>query len=188
MRNMTARCTFLTRRMMSMTFSFRLCCLLLFGSVALSTLPDQDVLAQRSPRFGIGFTALLSTSDALGLGLRGRIAAPVNSDFSIAGDLGLTGFVLGGRDDASWVFDPQVSAIVTLAEKPKRTPYVLGGIGAYIPFDENERDEGGPTLHGGIGWVQSLTETTIFYELNPALVIGKSSIDLVLPFRFGLIF
>ncbi len=47
---------------------------------------------------------------------------------------------------------------------------------------------GGPTLHGGFGWVQTLQSTTLFYEIDPALIIGKSSVDLVLPFRIGIIF
>ena len=153
-------------------------------------LPTQDATAQTiRPRFGLGANTTLTTAEGvLGLGLRGRASAPVNANLSFAVDLGLTGFVLGGRDDATYVFDPQVSAIVTLDPRQPRTPYIIGGIGAYVPFGDNSDGDGGPTLHGGFGWVQTLENTTLFYEVNPALVIGETAIDLVLPFRVGIIF
>ena len=141
-----------------------------------------------SPRFGVAFNGMITTTGGvLGLGLRGRVSAPVNTDLSFALDVGLTGFVLRGRDDASYVFDPQVSAIVTLPGGRGRAPYLIGGLGAYVAF-ENENTEGGPTIHGGIGYVQSLRETTIFYELNPALIIGQEAIDVAIPVRVGIIF
>lgn len=151
---------------------------------------SQTTIAQvLEPRFGFGFNTMLSTVDGLGLGFRGRASAPINSDLSAAVDLGLTGFILQGRDDAVYVFDPQVSAIVTLPGRGNRAPYVLGGIGAYIGFAREGTDtDSGPTLHGGIGWVQALDETTIYYEMDPALIIGATSVDLVLPFRIGVIF
>ena len=151
-------------------------------------LPVHQAAAQElRPRFGLGFnTTLATTEGVLGLGVRGRVSAPVNPDLSFAVDLGFTGFVLRGRDDATYVFDPQVSAIVTLDAQGNRSPYILGGIGAYVPFDDD--DEGGPTLHGGFGWVQSLQSTTLFYEIDPALIIGQSSVNLILPFRIGVIF
>ncbi len=160
---------------------------LVAGSM-LSATPEAAAQELR-PRFGLGANATLATTDGvLGLGLRGRISAPVNPDLSFAIDLGFTGFVLRGRDDATYVFDPQVSAIVTLDARGNRSPYIIGGIGAYVPFEEGADDDGGPTLHGGFGWVQTLQSTTLFYEVDPALIIGKSSVDLVLPFRIGIIF
>ena len=153
--------------------------------------PMQDAAAQKmQPRFGLGFNTTLTTAEGvLGLGLRSRVSAPVNADLSFAVDLGLTGFILGGRDDASYVFDPQISAIVTLDNRQQRTPYILGGIGAYVPFgNDTDDEESGPTLHGGFGWVQGLENTTLFYEINPALIIGETAVDLVLPFRIGIIF
>jgi len=174
-----------------MTRSLRLLTLLPILAAAWVLPPAQQAAAQEvRPRFGLGFNTTLTTADGvLGLGLRGRASAPVNADLSFAVDLGVTGFILGGRDDATYVFDPQVSAIVTLNARQQRTPYIIGGIGAYIPFGNDSNDEdGGPTLHGGFGWVQALENTTLFYEINPALVIGETAIDLVLPFRIGIIF
>jgi hypothetical protein len=36
--------------------------------------------------------------------------------------------------------------------------------------------------------VQRLNETTVYYEINPALVIGEEDVDLVFPLRLGIIF
>lgn len=142
-----------------------------------------------SPRFGIGLGGMLSTEDGFGLSLRGRASAPINADFSAAVDLGVTGFVLGGTEDAVYIFDPQLSAIVTLpSTSGNRLPYLLAGVGAYLPITETDRSISGPTIHAGIGWVQALRETSLFYEIDPALVIGEDSVDLIIPFRIGLIF
>lgn len=164
----------------------------LFCLLALAVVPHAVPTAQAQPasepRFGFGFNTMLSTADGLGLGFRGRAATPLNADLSVALDLGLTGFILAGRDDASYVFDPQISAILTLPYTSNRAPYLIGGLGAYVSFAEDEDTDGGPTIHGGIGWVQRLNETTIFYEVDPALVVGAESVDLVFPFRIGVIF
>jgi hypothetical protein len=160
--------------------------------LALTALPS---LAQRAshsnaaipPRFGMGFNALLSSEDGLGLGIQGRASAPFNRDLSFALDLGLTGFILQGRDDASYVFSPQGSVIVTFPGTTK-APYFLGGVGGYIPLSNEDRSTGGPTLHFGLGYVQTLSETSVYYEVNPALIIGETEVNLVLPLRVGIIF
>ena len=51
-----------------------------------------------------------------------------------AAGLGVAGFILGGRDDASYVFTPQASVIVTLPPEGDRAPYLLFGVGGYFPF------------------------------------------------------
>lgn len=160
--------------------------LLLIGLLA-SAAPREAAAQTLEPRFGLGFNGMISTADGLGIGIRSRVSAPVNADLSLAVDLGLTGFILKGRDEATYVFDPQVSAIVTLPPSRNRAPYILGGLGAYVAFGEDDTD-GGPTIHGGIGWVQSLSETTVFYEVDPALIVGEKAVELVLPFRLGIIF
>lgn len=157
-------------------------------ALLLGSLSPEASAQELQPRFGLGFNALLSTDDGFGLGFRGRASAPVNADLSLALDFGFTGFILGGRDDATYVFDPQVAAIVTLPYRRDRMPYLMGGVGAYIPLSSGSRSDGGPTLHLGIGWVQGLSETTIYYEINPALLIGETSTDLLLPVRIGVIF
>ncbi len=159
------------------------CCLLL--TMLLSTAVAQSQTLD--PRFGFGFNMLLSSEDGIGLGLRGRASAPINADLSFGVDLGFTGFVLEGRDDASYLFDPQVSAIVTLPGI-RTAPYFIGGLGAHIPLDDDDSQaESGPTIHLGVGWVRALSETTIFYEINPALIIGQENVSIALPFRVGVI-
>ena len=138
-------------------------------------------------RIGLGFQTLLTTDDGLGFGFRGRLSAPVNSDLSFAFDLGASGFILDGRDNATYIFDPQVSAIISFPGSTDRAAYILAGVGGYIPFKQNDRRNGGPTLHLGVGWVRPLRETTLFYEINPALIIKRDAISVAFPFRIGII-
>jgi len=141
------------------------------------------------PRFGVGFGTMFSRPDGLGIGFRGRASAPVNSDVSLAVDLGFTGFILKGRKDATYVFDPQASVIVNLPSRTQTQAYGLFGVGGYIPVGNDVGDNvSGPTLHVGIGWVHPLYDTALFYEINPAIIIGEERIDFVLPLRIGLIF
>lgn len=139
------------------------------------------------PRFGFGFNSMVSTADGLGFGFRARAAAPVSVDLSFAIDVGTTGFFLGGFEESDWIFDPQLSAILTL-DGITRAPYIIGGIGGYIPVTNDSTTKGGPTLHGGFGYVKQLNETSLFYEINPAIVIEKTEIELIIPFRIGVIF
>ena len=138
-------------------------------------------------RFGVGFNTLLSSEDGLGMGFRGRISSAVNADLSLALDLGMSGFILNGRDDASYVIDPQLSLIVTMPGV-ERASYLIGGMGAYINTNDSSNALEGPTIHFGIGWVRALRESVLFYEVDPALVIGKSSVGVAIPFRIGIIF
>ena len=151
-------------------------------------LTDTAVHAQLSEsRFGIGFNTLLSAENGFGMGFRGRISTPINADLSFALDAGLTGFILGGRDDATYVVDPQISLIVTLPGVEK-APYLLAGMGAYLDPSDSGDVLTGPTIHAGIGWVRPLRESVLFYELDPALVIGKDKVSAAIPFRIGVIF
>ena len=139
------------------------------------------------PRFGFGFTGMVSTADGLGLGFRARASAPVSPDLSFAVDLGTTGFFLSGIDSSTWIFDPQVSAIVTLSGITK-APYLLAGIGGYIPVNDGSNSPGGPTVHAGFGYVRQLNQSSLFYEVNPALLLEQSKVELIIPFRVGVIF
>ena len=130
---------------------------------------------------------MFSTTEGVGLSFRGRASAPVNADLSFAIDLGLTGFVLEGRDEASYVFDPQVSAIITLPGI-RTAPYLLAGVGAFVPIESENTSNSGPVVHFGVGWVRALNETTLFYEINPELVIAKEQVEFAFPIRVGLIF
>lgn len=145
------------------------------------------------PRFGAGFDALLSVASGdvlesgLGLGVRGRASFPVNADFSLAVGGGLAGFIFGGRDDASYLFNPQVSGIVTLPRSPNWARYLIGGFGGYFPLGNSDA-EGGPALHFGLGWARPLNESSLYVEFDPALIIGESRTALVVATRVGVIF
>ncbi|HEX7070987.1 MAG TPA: hypothetical protein VF190_09285, partial [Rhodothermales bacterium] len=137
----------------------------------------------------LGFNTMLSSADGgVGVGLSGRISIPVNTDLSIGADLGFTGFIFEGRRDATWVFSPQLSAIITLLPEGRGATYVLAGVGAHAPVSNQDESESGPTIHIGIGRVHVLRETTVFYEINPALIVGLDAVNLALPIRAGIIF
>ncbi len=162
--------------------------LLLVAVVALS-LP---VAAQRysvDPRFGFGFDAVVvppgqdMLPEGLGLGIRGRVAVPVNRDLSVAGGVGVAGFVFQGQDDASYVFTPQLSVILTLPRRDSAR-YLLGGFGGVIPSEGS----GGPSLHLGVGWAFPLHDTSLYVEVDPALVVGSRETTVVIPLRVGVIF
>jgi hypothetical protein len=117
------------------------------------------------------------------------VSSPVNADFSLAIGMGFTGFVLRGRDEASFVFDPQLSGIINIPEiNANAQVYLLAGIGAFVPLTEASSNESGPSIHFGIGRVQLLQQSSFFYEINPAVVIGETKVEFVLPFRVGIIF
>ena len=164
--------------------------LLALIALASALAPHSEADAQPlKPRIGFGFNSTLTTGDNLfGVGIHTRVAIPVNADLSIGAGGGLTGFVLSGRDEATYFLEPQIVAIVTINAGNPRSPYVLAGIGGYFPVgSKNTPDEGGPTLHGGLGWAIGLQSTAIYIEVNPALVIAKSSAELLLPVRFGIV-
>jgi hypothetical protein len=162
-------------------------------AVLLMTLPAAHAQTTSSPpRFGAAFNGLVSLpDDGLGIGIRGRASLPLNADLSLALDLGGSGFILRGSRDATYVFEPQLSLIINLPNSrftnDRRFMYGLAGVGAYVPTGD-EQAKGGPTIHGGIGWVVPLNETSMFYELDPALVIAPDRVGLAIPFRVGLIF
>lgn len=143
-----------------------------------------------TPRFGLGFNTTASTQDGIGIGMRLRGSAPVNQDLSFAIDLGLTGFIFEGRDEATYLVDPQISAIVSVPDtRPDRLTYFMGGFGAYLPFDADDSNrDAAPTLHFGVGRVHLLTETSLYYEINPGLIIGEERVGFLLPIRGGVIF
>ena len=163
-------------------FAFALCL-----SAAVLIPPSSALGQDRSPRFGAGTHLMLSTIDGLGLGLTGRVSIPVNGDVSLAIGSGITSFLFGGTEDAEWLLTPQVSVIVTLPGVIK-APYFTFGGGGYLPIGNPGSDRSGPAIHFGAGWVRPLSQSTLFYEIDPMLVLQASRIDLALPVRIGVIF
>lgn len=172
----------LAMRIRPVRFLSTLLMLLLLGGLS------QQAHAQlENSRFGLGFNSLLSAENGFGMGFRGRLSTPINADLSFAVDAGITGFILGGRDNATWIIDPQASIIVTLPGVEK-APYLLTGIGGYLDPTDSGDALTGPTIHLGVGWVKPLRESVLFYELDPALIIGKDKVSAAIPFRVGVIF
>ncbi len=167
----------------------------LLALALLSCLCAAPVSAQGglNPRFGVGFDALLSVAsgdvldDGFGLGVRGRASFPVNADFSFAVGAGFAGFLLGGRDDATYLFNPQVSGVLTLPRSPRWARYLIGGFGGYFPLGDSSKD-GGPAIHLGLGWAQPLNETSLYVEVDPSIVIGETRTAVVVAARVGVIF
>lgn len=142
------------------------------------------------PRIGGGLevsSAILSQDlvpDGAAIGLRGRVALPVNADVSVAASVGVSTHLFDGRNDADTVLNPQVSAIVTLPGG-SAARYVLGGLGGFVPFSGGG---GGPSLHVGYGVAIPLYESSLFFEINPSLIIGEEETTPVLALRGGVIF
>lgn len=145
--------------------------------------------AQQTPRFGLGLNTQLALPDGLGIGAHGRVSAPVNADLSIMLDLAGTGFIFQGRKNATYILTPQMGVVVNINQQRYRDPiYLIAGFGGYLPVNSPRSDQGGPTFHVGIGSVLSLQETSLYYEVNPALIVAEDKVGISLPFRMGIIF
>ena len=145
---------------------------------------------QRLPiRFGFGFSSIVTTGERLvALGFDTRFSLPYNRDLSFALDMNTVGFVLGGTEAAAFYLNPQLSAIVTLYPSNPKSPYIIGGFGGHILLNSaDDADETGPTIHGGVGWVLGLQDTSIYIEVDPALYIGSKFVDLIMPIRVGIV-
>ena len=147
----------------------------------------QDATPAKSPRYGMSLNALYSTPQGVGLGIRGRASMPITADISTALDLGFTGFVLEGWRGADYLFEPQISLIITPPPTRLRAGYIFLGMGGYLPLAGN-KDISGPTIHIGLGRAHGFGGSAVFYEINPALIIGGEGLGFVLPVRIGIIF
>ena len=163
---------------------------LFIGVALLLSLPAPTHAQSDSSRFGLGLQLLGSTAgDNVGPGVHFRASTALNPDVSLALGSGLTGFIFRGRDDSAFALDPQLSAIVSFSTASTQSTYVIGGVGAYVPFGNLDSNvNGGPTLHFGVGKVWLLNESSFFLEVDPALFIGEEETNVILPLRAGGIF
>ncbi len=168
---------------MHRVFTLSACLLLTAGLLA----PSAAAQPERT-RYGFGLNLQADVREGVGMGLRTRLSQPLNADLSAALDLGLTGFIFLGLDDASYLFDPQASLIVTVPQQSERALYILTGLGLYIPIGDDEGRPASPFFHLGAGWVQRLYETTIYYEADPQMLIEEDKVRFALPLRIGIIF
>lgn len=170
-----------------------LACLAALAATAAAPAAAQTAL----PRFGVAFQGMAAIPDGLGIGGRLRAATALNPDISLALDLGATAFIIGGKQGADGAIEPQASAIINVGEGRFRDPvgtasnaYILAGLGGYFPVGRADSSStSGLTLHGGVGFVQPLNASSLFYEFNPAIVVrGKNDLGILIPVRVGLIF
>lgn len=142
------------------------------------------------PRIGAGFEvygALPNQTvlpEGVAVGLRLRAALPVNADLSVAGSLGVAAHLWDGAANARWVLNPQTSLIVTLPSRGS-VRYAFGGFGGFLPLDGGG---GAPSLHLGAGTAIPLNDTSLFFEVNPSLLVGESETTAVVAARAGVIF
>ena len=141
------------------------------------------------PRVGLGMGAVGSTgANPFGLGLDTRLAFPINPDLSISVGTSFVNYVFQGRDGAAYFISPSISLIVTMNAAAVRSPYLVAGLGAYLPLaGDTSEDEAGPIVEVGIGWVFALQATSVFLEITPVLVVARSAVDMQLPVRVGII-
>jgi hypothetical protein len=141
------------------------------------------------PRVGLGMSAVGSTGEnPFGLGLDTRLAFPINPDLSISAGTSFVNYVFQGRDGAAYFINPSVSLIVTMNAAAPRSPYLIAGLGAYLPLaGDTSKNESGPIVEVGIGWVFSLQVTSVFLEITPALVVARSEVGMQIPARVGVI-
>jgi hypothetical protein len=160
----------------------------LFIGVALLLSLSAPTHAQtNSSRFGLGLQLLGSTAgDNVGPGVHFRASTALNPDVSLALGSGLTGFIFRGRDDSAFALDPQLSAIVSFSTANAQSTYVIGGVGAYVPFGDTST-ESGPTFNVGVGRAWLLQESSLFFEFKPGVLVGAETTTLVVPLRIGVI-
>ncbi len=137
--------------------------------------------------FGVGFVAG-TTDQTMGLGIDTRLAWVVNDDLSIGASGNFINYIFKGREKAAYFFHPNVTAIVTLNSLNVRSPYLTLGLGGNIPIGgEAKGHDSGPSFHVGTGWAFSLQATSLYLEITPALIVVRSSVEVQLPVRFGVI-
>lgn len=175
------------RSMKTVRCLFAFALLAIFAQAAVSPARAQDEASDRSSRFGLSLNVLYSSDQGMGTGFRGRASIPINADISTALELGFTGFAFEGWQGADYLFDPQISLIITPPPSRLRAWYLFLGMGAYLPL-AGDKDLSGPTMHLGIGRAHGFGESALFYEIDPTLVIGRDQLGFLLPLRIGLIF
>jgi hypothetical protein len=150
-----------------------------------------DVAAQdMATRFGFGGGLVVNPSnrevadDDLGYDLRFRVSQPVSAGASLALDVG--SFLFNEADQTEFVLNPQAMMIVTFGGE-KRFPYVLAGVGAILPAEQDRESQ--LEIHAGFGWAWPFgSRMSAFVEFNPLVAFRESGIVGMVPARAGLIF
>jgi hypothetical protein len=151
-----------------------------------------DSLAQEMrAKFGLGVGMVANPTDDdladddIGLSVIGRISKPLNTDVSLAGTLGFYAFAFNGTETADYIFNPELSLVVTL-NGYSRFPYLLVGAGGLFPTDGDEEARFG--AHAGYGLAWPLTSVSVFLEAKPTIAFQESGTTFVIPVTVGMIF
>jgi len=165
----------------------KVCVLLAMVAATASNTLAQDT----RPKFGLGVGFVANptdddlANDDVGLAVRGRISKPMNSDVSLAGSVGLYAFAFNGTETADYVFNPELSLVVTL-NGASRFPYLLVGAGGLFPTDGDKSARF--AAHAGYGIAWPLTSVSVFLEVTPTIAFQESSTTFVIPLMVGMIF
>lgn len=163
--------------------------LLTAAAFILSGIAAYTPVSAQVPRIGIGLHGMASIQDPpAGLGFDTRFSWPINPDFSVAAGAGIVGYVFKGRENASYFFTPSLSAILTMDAANIKSPYFIAGLGGYVPVGSPDfSDQSGPSIHAGLGWSILLQATAVYLEVSPMLVVARTTANVMLPLRFGVI-
>jgi len=143
---------------------------------------------QINPQIGGGAQVAGSTAElTAGPGYFVQGSFPIAQQVSFVAGTAGTGYVLQGGDEATYILDGELSALVTFPSRSKSADYLMAGGGVRIPFRSESLDIG-PTVHVGLGRLWSLRESTLFVELRPTLYVREAHADFALPIRGGVIF
>ena len=124
------------------------------------------------------------SEDDLGFDVRFRISQPLTGAVSLAADLGT--FIFNYADKTEYVLNPQVMFVATLGGD-RRFPYLLAGIGAILPAEQEKESQ--LEVHAGYGWAWPFgSRMSAFVEINPLVAFRREGIAVMVPVRGGLIF
>lgn len=112
---------------------------------------------------------------------------PIVRGLSIVGGAGMSAFILEGRVDGTYTFDPELTLKITLPSASKGANTVFGGVGYHIPFGA-DAVEAAPTVHLGLGRIWTLRESTLFVDVSATAVVRTETIGLLMPLRAGIVF
>lgn len=157
---------------------------LLGATYADATAQDMDT------RFGFGVGGVVNPSnrevspDDFGFDLRFRVSKPVSASTSLALDVG--SFVFTQSEETEFVLNPQAMMIVTFGGE-NRFPYMLGGLGALLPAEQNRDSQ--LEVHAGFGWAWPFgSRMSAFAEFNPLLAFREDGMVGMVAARGGIIF
>lgn len=128
-----------------------------------------------------------STQRSVAPGLHLDAQLPIVGGLSVVGGAGFSAFLLEGRVDGTYTFDPELTLKFTLPSRSKGANTVFGGGGYHLPFGTGA-GTADPTVHLGVGRIWTLQESTLFVNISPTVIIREETVSMSLPLRAGVVF